>query len=103
MTSTPSVRADTETEQAHGPLLGEYKYSRAVRLTLHDRGDYAVILRHRFSADVDADVVAHVDHAGGVVSGIEWDRGHGVARPEWMGDAEAWVRARITAAHAGGS
>lgn len=95
MTSTPSV--EDETEQAHGPLLGKYEPSRAVHLTLHARGDYAVLLRHRHAVYTgsEADLVAHVDHADGVVSAIEWDRQHGQARPEWLGDAEAWVRERI--------
>lgn len=98
MTNTPSLRANTSTGQ--GSLLGEHRPTPGVRLTLHTLTGGAVLLRHRLSAHAGAaaDIAAHITHAGGVVSAIDWDDYHSSTRPEWIERVEKWIKKLIAEA-----
>jgi hypothetical protein len=70
------------------------------RLGIYETDDPAVahLRRYRLAADPPYDVVAEIEHAGGVVSKFSWDDRHQVKNlSTWRADVEGWIKARVAA------
>lgn len=79
-------------------LLGEFKPTKGVRLTLHRRESGIVLLRHRVNTYANAaDIAAHVTCTDGVVTGTDWNDWHRKHQPVWMPTVEDWIRETVKA------
>jgi hypothetical protein len=88
-TERPSGQGDADDDR----FLGEMQPATYVRLTLSERGDGAVLWRHRNpgNSKPDPDPAARITRVDGVTV-IDWDDWHRKYRPVWMPAAEDWVR-----------
>lgn len=86
---------DTSVNAAGRPkqgLLGEFKPTNGVTLTLHRRDSGIILLRHRVNTYANAaDIAARITYTDEDVT-AEWDDWHLRYKPVWMPIVEDWIR-----------